>query len=76
MLRDVHLRARFIHIYQHHGKRKPSVTVGYTGAYEKLVRKKPPDSLMKTSNIVSIMVQVLVTAAFQLGVLFYLREQP
>ncbi|XP_025081002.1 probable cation-transporting ATPase 13A3 isoform X3 [Pomacea canaliculata] len=53
-----------------------AVLLGYTGAYEKLVRKKPPDSLMKTSNIVSIMVQVLVTAAFQLGVLFYLREQP
>ncbi|KAK7501863.1 hypothetical protein BaRGS_00006949 [Batillaria attramentaria] len=53
-----------------------AVLLGYTGAYEKLVRKKPPDSLVKLSNIMSILVQVLVTAAFQLGVLFYLRDQP
>jgi hypothetical protein len=52
------------------------VLVGYTGAYEKLVRHKPPDSLVKISNILSILVQVALTAAFQLGILFYLLEQP
>lgn len=52
-----------------------AILLGYTGAYEKLVAKKPPDSLVKVSNIMSILVQVMVTAAFQLGILFYLREQ-
>jgi hypothetical protein len=50
--------------------------VGYTGAYKKLVRHKPPDSLVKISNILSILVQVALSAAFQLGILFYLLEQP
>lgn len=50
--------------------------MGYTGAYENLVRQKPPDSLVKLSNIISIMMQVLATAAFQIGILFYLFEQP
>ncbi|KAL8587281.1 hypothetical protein ACOMHN_045528 [Nucella lapillus] len=53
-----------------------AILLGYTGAYEKLVRHKPPDSLMKVSNILSILMQVAIVAAFQLGILFYLREQP
>ncbi|XP_076451738.1 polyamine-transporting ATPase 13A3-like isoform X2 [Babylonia areolata] len=53
-----------------------AILLGYTGAYEKLVRHKPPDSLMKVSNILSILMQVAITAAFQLGILFYLMSQP
>ncbi|KAK7094175.1 polyamine-transporting ATPase 13A3-like isoform X3 [Littorina saxatilis] len=53
-----------------------AVLLGNTGAYEKLVRNKPPDSLVKMSNILSILMQVAITAAFQLGILFYLMEQP
>ena len=67
---------RIVHQFFEHPCPFNLSAVGYTGAYEKLVRKKPPDSLVKISNILSILVQVAITAAFQLGILFYLRSQP
>ncbi|GFS05911.1 cation-transporting ATPase [Elysia marginata] len=49
--------------------------VGNTAAYDRLVKKKPPGSLVKSSNLVSIMSQVFLVGAFQVASFFYLRSQ-
>ncbi|GFN76982.1 cation-transporting ATPase, partial [Plakobranchus ocellatus] len=52
-----------------------AVLMGNTAAYDHLVRKKPPGSLVKSSNLVSILTQVFIVGALQLGGFFYLRSQ-
>ncbi|CAL1544453.1 unnamed protein product [Lymnaea stagnalis] len=50
-----------------------AVLMGNTPAYQKLVRKKPPGSLVKLSNLVSILSQVVIVAVFQIGAFYYLK---
>ncbi|XP_067658890.1 polyamine-transporting ATPase 13A3-like isoform X3 [Haliotis asinina] len=52
-----------------------AVLMGYTGPYHKLVRKKPPGSLVKVSNLLSIIVQVLLVGVMQVAAYLYLRSQ-
>ncbi|KAK6177645.1 hypothetical protein SNE40_015705 [Patella caerulea] len=52
-----------------------AILMGYTSAYDKLVKKKPPGSLVKLSNLLSIIIQVLLVLVFQLGAFFYLQTQ-
>lgn len=52
------------------------ISVGYTGAYKDLVSQRPPGSLVKLSNLISIICQVILVTSFQVGALFYLRSQP
>ncbi|XP_071110416.1 polyamine-transporting ATPase 13A3-like isoform X1 [Haliotis cracherodii] len=52
-----------------------AVLMGYTGPYHKLVRKKPPGSLVKVSNLLSIIMQVLLVGGMQVSAYFYLRSQ-
>lgn len=51
-------------------------TVGLTGPYPELVRKRPPGTLAGVHVFVAIIVQTILLAAFQIGPLVYLRTQP
>ena len=50
-------------------------SVGYNKAYDKLVSARPEGSLVKPSNILSILLQVLCAAVFQTAAFLYLRGQ-
>ncbi|XP_064610270.1 polyamine-transporting ATPase 13A3-like [Liolophura sinensis] len=50
--------------------------MGYTGAYGKLVARRPPGSLLKLSILLSIIFQVIVVTAFQVGSYFLIKAQP
>lgn len=52
-----------------------AVLMGYTQAYDKLVSAQPQGSLVKPSNILSILLQVLCSAVFQTAAILYLRGQ-
>ncbi|KAH9508705.1 hypothetical protein Btru_049667 [Bulinus truncatus] len=51
-----------------------AILMGNTAAYKKLVKKKPPGSLVKLSNLFSILAQVLLSFLFQIGAYLYLRH--
>ncbi|ESO89928.1 hypothetical protein LOTGIDRAFT_124151, partial [Lottia gigantea] len=53
-----------------------AILMGYTASYGQLVKQKPAGSLMKLSNLFSIIIQVLLVVAFQLGAFYYSKEQP
>ncbi|XP_052821199.1 polyamine-transporting ATPase 13A3-like isoform X2 [Mya arenaria] len=53
-----------------------AILMGYTEAYERLVSHRPEGSLLKPTNILSILLQVSCAALFQAAALFYLIEQP
>ncbi|KAK3105212.1 hypothetical protein FSP39_019931 [Pinctada imbricata] len=52
-----------------------AVLMGYSRAYNKVVALRPPGSLVKAINIMSIIAQVVLALAFQLGAFFYLQAQ-
>ncbi|XP_041377878.1 probable cation-transporting ATPase 13A3 [Gigantopelta aegis] len=52
-----------------------AVLMGYTKAYDQLVGKKPPGSLVKVSNLVSIVMQVVLVFIFQVTAYLFLRSQ-
>ena len=51
------------------------VSVGFTGPYHRLVRRRPPGTLAGIHVLMSVIVQALLLVAFQLGALFYLKRQ-
>ncbi|KAI8795519.1 cation-transporting ATPase 13A3, partial [Biomphalaria glabrata] len=51
-----------------------AILMGNTAAYKKLVKKKPPGSLVKLSNLISILSQVLLSFVFQIGAYLYLSK--
>lgn len=53
-----------------------AVLMGWTGAHEKLVKQRPPGSLVAGPNLVSIFTQIFVTLAVQVGAYMYLRTMP
>nr|XP_022336548.1 probable cation-transporting ATPase 13A3 isoform X1 [Crassostrea virginica] len=53
-----------------------AVLMGYSGAYHKLVPKQPPGSLVKPSNLLSIVAQILLVIIFQISAFLYLYYQP
>ncbi|CAH1772705.1 unnamed protein product [Owenia fusiformis] len=53
-----------------------SITYGRTGAYPKLVRERPPVSLISTAPIMSLFIQMSAMLAVQVGTWFYVKEQP
>ncbi|XP_012945191.1 probable cation-transporting ATPase 13A3 [Aplysia californica] len=53
-----------------------AVLMGNTAAYHRLVKQKPPGSLVKASNLCSIIFQVTLVAGFQLAGFFYMQQQP
>lgn len=53
-----------------------AVLMGYTKAHDKLTIKKPPGSLVKLTNIISICMQVTLVITFQAASFFYLQKQP
>ncbi|XP_052286292.1 polyamine-transporting ATPase 13A3-like isoform X2 [Dreissena polymorpha] len=52
-----------------------AVLMGYTAAYDRLVAARPEGSLIKPSNILSILLQVLAAALFQAAAVVYLNAQ-
>lgn len=52
------------------------ITVGYSGAYHKLVPQRPPGSLVKPNNLLSIIAQILLVIIFQISAFLYLHFQP
>uniref|UniRef100_A0A0B7AE23 Cation-transporting ATPase n=1 Tax=Arion vulgaris TaxID=1028688 RepID=A0A0B7AE23_9EUPU len=52
-----------------------AILMGNTAAYHKLVKKTPPGSLVSVPNLISIISQVVLSFAFQLGAYFYLHQQ-
>lgn len=53
-----------------------AVLMGYTRAHDKLTVKKPPGSLVKFTNIISILMQVALVIIFQMASFLYLQVQP
>lgn len=53
-----------------------AVLMGYSGAYHKLVPQRPPGSLVKPSNLLSIIAQILLVIIFQISAFLYLHFQP
>ncbi|XP_053378847.1 polyamine-transporting ATPase 13A3-like isoform X2 [Mercenaria mercenaria] len=52
-----------------------AVLMGYTQSYERLSVRRPEGSLVKASNILSILLQVFCAALFQTAALIYLKSQ-
>ncbi|KAL4220880.1 hypothetical protein ACF0H5_019146 [Mactra antiquata] len=52
-----------------------AILMGYTGAYERLVVRRPEGSLVKANNLLSILLQVVCAAIFQTAALLYLKSQ-
>ncbi|GAB1609336.1 cation-transporting ATPase 13A3-like isoform X2 [Argonauta hians] len=52
-----------------------AVLMGYTSSNEKLSVKKPAGSLIKLSNIFSILSQILISICFQTATFLYLQSQ-
>ncbi len=50
-------------------------TVGLTGPYPRLVKRRPVGTLAGVHVLLSILTQVMVMVAFQVGVLFYLHSE-
>ncbi|XP_061189537.1 polyamine-transporting ATPase 13A3-like isoform X2 [Saccostrea echinata] len=53
-----------------------AVLMGYSSAYHKLVPQQPPGSLVKPSNLLSIIAQVILVIIFQIAAFLYLHYQP
>lgn len=53
-----------------------AVLMGYSGAYHKLVPQRPPGSLVKPNNLLSIIAQILLVIIFQISAFLYLHFQP
>ncbi len=53
-----------------------AIFMGSTKPYPKLVKRRPPGSLVSFSNLFSICVQILAVLALQLGAFFFLQVQP
>ncbi|XP_056008608.1 polyamine-transporting ATPase 13A3-like isoform X2 [Ostrea edulis] len=53
-----------------------AVLMGYSSSYDKLVPQRPPGSLVKPSNLLSIISQVLLVIVFQIAAFLYLHFQP
>lgn len=57
-------------------RKSASVSVGHTGAYESLVAKRPPGSLVAPKTVLSIIIHIAMVAVFQAAAYFYLTYQP
>ncbi|KAK2177445.1 hypothetical protein NP493_592g01064 [Ridgeia piscesae] len=53
-----------------------AVLMGHTGAYQSLVAKRPPGSLVAPRIVLSIIIHVAMVAMFQAAAYFYLTCQP
>ncbi|KAI0219960.1 putative cation-transporting ATPase 13A3 [Lamellibrachia satsuma] len=53
-----------------------AVLMGHTGAYESLVAKRPPGSLVAPKTVLSIIIHIAMVAVFQAAAYFYLTYQP
>jgi len=52
------------------------VIVGWTGAYDQLVKKRPSGSLVMPANIATLLIHVALVILFQASVFVYLQAQP
>ena len=50
--------------------------VGWTGAYDELVKKRPAGSLVTAANITSLLIHVVLIICVQVFVFVFLRAQP
>ena len=51
-------------------------SVGHTGAYHRLVRKRPAGSLVAPSNVFSVGMHIVIVVGFQAGAYLLLLYQP
>ncbi|KAL3862341.1 hypothetical protein ACJMK2_008316 [Sinanodonta woodiana] len=52
-----------------------AILMGYTKSYHKLVAQRPEGSLVKLSNLLSILIQVVLAVVILVAALLYLRSQ-
>lgn len=52
-----------------------AIVMGYTGAYEKLIPSRPRSSLVSVSNVSSLLMQITIIGAVQVGALIFLQHQ-
>ncbi|TRY61546.1 hypothetical protein TCAL_03194 [Tigriopus californicus] len=52
-----------------------AILMSWTGAYPKIVAKRPPGSLVSGPNLFSLLIHILLTVGFQVGAYLYLTTE-